>query len=147
MKNNLINQPSLPGEVPLICKGCKSPEILSDSISGDLVCTACGEVLCGHTLDMGPEWRSLDSGQGGTGKGGGSNGRERCNASTGGMDYLGEEQGLVFLTGGNPIYRAQLTKTYMSSEVGKDAQRAQDNMAQVADLCGQLAVPRYIEVS
>ena len=34
--------------------------LVTDRSSGDIVCTQCGVVVEGHTLDLGPEWRPCD---------------------------------------------------------------------------------------
>src|SRR5215212_1274032 len=44
----------------LICSMCKSNQIITDTESGELVCSKCGQVISGKAQQEGPEWRNFD---------------------------------------------------------------------------------------
>ena len=57
---------------PISCSICKSSQIITDSESGELICSKCGQVISDKFQQEGPEWRNfelLSSGE--------SNGRSR----------------------------------------------------------------------
>jgi transcription initiation factor TFIIB len=44
----------------LVCSICKSNQIITDSESGELICSRCGQVISGKAKQEGPEWRNFD---------------------------------------------------------------------------------------
>jgi transcription initiation factor TFIIB len=44
----------------IICSMCKSNQIITDTESGELVCSKCGQVISGKAQQEGPEWRNFD---------------------------------------------------------------------------------------
>jgi transcription initiation factor TFIIB len=44
----------------LVCSICKSNQIITDSESGELICSRCGHVISGKAQKEGPEWRNFD---------------------------------------------------------------------------------------
>lgn len=44
----------------LICSECSSDKLITDQHTGEIVCTKCGTVLRGASIDTGPEWRAFD---------------------------------------------------------------------------------------
>src|ERR687886_1940549 len=44
----------------LICSICKSNQIITDSESGELICSRCGQVMSSKVQQEGPEWRNFD---------------------------------------------------------------------------------------
>lgn len=46
---------------PLCCFRCKSLDIITDNISGDVVCRECGEIIGAHLIDESSEWRMCSS--------------------------------------------------------------------------------------
>jgi transcription initiation factor TFIIB len=43
-----------------ICSICKSNKIITDSESGELICSKCGQVISDKVEQEGPEWRNFD---------------------------------------------------------------------------------------
>src|ERR687885_2325780 len=71
-----------------ICSICKSNnnQIITDSESGELICSKCGQVISDKVEQEGPEWRNFDllspGSSGGQSNGSSTNSRSRVGMST-----------------------------------------------------------------
>src|ERR687885_264603 len=45
---------------PTSCSICQSKQIITDSDSGELICSKCGQVISDRVQQEGPEWRNFD---------------------------------------------------------------------------------------
>src|SRR5919198_5379815 len=46
---------------PTSCSICQSNQIITDSESGELICSKCGQVISDKVQQTGPEWRNFAS--------------------------------------------------------------------------------------
>eukprot|EP01084_Bolivina_argentea_P057210 104569_1 len=51
----------------IACSECKSEDVVTDFSAGDVICRACGVVLCGRIMDETQEWNNHRSGDGSSG--------------------------------------------------------------------------------
>ena len=60
--NNHNNKRKLSSNSQLapVCSICKSNQIITDSESGELICSKCGQVISDKVEQEGPEWRNFD---------------------------------------------------------------------------------------
>src|ERR671933_2118380 len=60
--NNHANKqkPSSNSQLAPVCSICKSNQIITDSESGELICSKCGQVISDKVEQEGPEWRNFD---------------------------------------------------------------------------------------
>ncbi|MFL6317848.1 MAG: transcription initiation factor IIB family protein [Nitrososphaeraceae archaeon] len=65
-----------------VCSICKSNQIITDSDSGELICSKCGQVISDKVEQEGPEWRNFDLLASSMGQSNGSNSRSRVGMST-----------------------------------------------------------------
>ena len=65
-----------------ICSICKSNQIITDSDSGELICSKCGQVISDKVEQDGPEWRNFDLLASSMSQSNGSNSRSRVGMST-----------------------------------------------------------------
>jgi transcription initiation factor TFIIB len=65
-----------------VCSICKSNQIITDSDSGELICSKCGQVISDKVEQEGPEWRNFDLLASSMGQSNGSNSRSRVGIST-----------------------------------------------------------------
>src|SRR6187200_3491417 len=65
-----------------VCSICKSNQIITDSDSGELICSKCGQVISDKVEQEGPEWRNFDLLASSMGQSNGSNSRSRIGMST-----------------------------------------------------------------
>jgi transcription initiation factor TFIIB len=65
-----------------VCSICKSNQIITDSDSGELICSKCGQVISDKVEQEGPEWRNFDLLASSMGQSNGSNSRNRVGMST-----------------------------------------------------------------
>ena len=65
-----------------VCSICKSNQIITDSDSGELICSKCGQVISDKVDQEGPEWRNFDLLASSMGQSNGSNSRSRVGMST-----------------------------------------------------------------
>jgi transcription initiation factor TFIIB len=65
-----------------VCSMCKSNQIITDSDSGELICSKCGQVISDKVEQEGPEWRNFDLLASSMGQSNGSNSRSRVGMST-----------------------------------------------------------------
>jgi transcription initiation factor TFIIB len=83
--NNYNNKRKLSSNSQLvpICSICKSNRIITDSESGELICSNCGQVISDKIQQEGPEWRNFDLLSSSTGQSNGSGStRSRVGMST-----------------------------------------------------------------
>jgi transcription initiation factor TFIIB len=83
--NNYNNKRKLSSNSQLvpICSICKSNRIITDSESGELICSNCGQVISDKIQQEGPEWRNFDLLSSSTGQSNGSEStRSRVGMST-----------------------------------------------------------------
>jgi transcription initiation factor TFIIB len=82
--NNHDNKLKLPSNSQLapVCSICKSNQIITDSDSGELICSKCGQVISDKVEQEGPEWRNFDLLASSMGQSNGSNSRSRVGMST-----------------------------------------------------------------
>jgi transcription initiation factor TFIIB len=83
--NNYNNKRKLSSNSQLvpICSICKSNRIITDSESGELICSNCGQVISDKIQQEGPEWRNFDLLSSSMGQSNGSNNtRSRVGMST-----------------------------------------------------------------
>src|SRR5919198_3668136 len=61
--NNHNNKRKLSSNSQLapVCSICKSSQIITDSESGELICSRCGQVISDKVEQEGPEWRNFDT--------------------------------------------------------------------------------------
>src|SRR5919197_1540728 len=64
-----------------VCSICKSNQIITDSESGELICSRCGQVISDKFEQEGPEWRNFISSSSGS-QSNGNNSRSRVGMST-----------------------------------------------------------------
>jgi transcription initiation factor TFIIB len=64
------------------CSICKSNQIITDSESGELICSKCGQVISDKVQQEGPEWRNFDLLASSMSQSNGSNSRSRVGMST-----------------------------------------------------------------
>jgi transcription initiation factor TFIIB len=85
-KNNNNNNERKPSssnsQLAPICSICKSNQIITDSQSGELICSKCGQVISDKVEQEGPEWRNFDILSSSMGQSNGSNSRSRVGMST-----------------------------------------------------------------
>jgi ribosomal protein S27E len=43
----------------MLCSICKSNQIITDTESGELICSKCGQVISDKVQQAGPEWRNF----------------------------------------------------------------------------------------
>jgi transcription initiation factor TFIIB len=77
--NNKRKRSSSNSQLTPICSICKSNQIITDSESGELICSKCGQVISDKVEQEGPEWRNFDLLSSSMGQ---SNGRSRVGMST-----------------------------------------------------------------
>src|ERR687884_400183 len=58
--NNHKRKPSSNSQLAPICSICKSNQIITDSESGELICSKCGQVISDKVQQEGAEWRNFD---------------------------------------------------------------------------------------
>jgi transcription initiation factor TFIIB len=75
---NNKRKPSSNSQLTPICSICKSNQIITDSDSGELICSKCGQVISDKVEQDGPEWRNFDL----LSPGQSSTGRSRAGMST-----------------------------------------------------------------
>src|SRR5919205_4447758 len=82
-KRKLFSSNSQLLESNLVCSICKSNQIITDSESGELICSKCGQVMSSKVQQEGPEWRNFDLLSSSMGQSNsGSNSRSRVGMST-----------------------------------------------------------------
>jgi transcription initiation factor TFIIB len=54
------NSKSLKSYSDLVCSICQSNQIITDTESGELICSNCGQVISNKVEQEGPEWRNFD---------------------------------------------------------------------------------------
>jgi len=54
-------QASITDSNPLVCSICKSNQIITDTESGEIICSKCGQVISDEIQETGPEWRNFAS--------------------------------------------------------------------------------------
>jgi len=47
------------------CQSCRNDQIITDSESGEMICDKCGRVISDKLLEVGPEWRTYSTDEGG----------------------------------------------------------------------------------
>ena len=50
---------TISGSNPTLCSICKSNQIITDTESGEIICSKCGQVISENIQETGPEWRSF----------------------------------------------------------------------------------------
>src|SRR5919202_4554786 len=58
--SSFTNSKSLKSYSDLVCSICQSNQIITDTESGELVCSNCGQVISNKVEQEGPEWRNFD---------------------------------------------------------------------------------------
>jgi transcription initiation factor TFIIB len=85
-KNNNNNHKRKPSssnsQLAPACSICKSNQIITDSESGELICSKCGQVISDKVQQEGPEWRNFDLLASSMSQSNGSNSRSRVGMST-----------------------------------------------------------------
>src|SRR5918911_599434 len=80
--DNKKRKPSSNSQLTPICSTCKSNQIITDSESGELICSKCGQVISDKVQQEGPEWRNFDLLASSMSQSNGSNSRSRVGMST-----------------------------------------------------------------
>jgi transcription initiation factor TFIIB len=72
-----LQTPIIPASNPvaIVCSVCGSDQIITDSESGEVICSKCGQVISDKILETTPEWRNFPESDG-------SNDRSRTGMST-----------------------------------------------------------------
>src|SRR5919199_204661 len=58
--SSFTNSKSLKSYSDLVCSICQSNQIITDTESGELVCSNCGQVISNKVEQEGPEWRNFE---------------------------------------------------------------------------------------